>query len=52
MNKIAIQTKPLKHNYGVILQDFTLKKTVKDLGHEVTIIDRQNYIFMYSKFNM
>lgn len=52
MNKIVIQTKPLKHDYRIILQDFTLQKTVKDFGHEVTIIDRQKYSFTYSKFYM
>lgn len=41
MKKIAILTQPLKHNYGGILQAFALQKIVKDLGHEVTTIDRQ-----------
>lgn len=41
MSKIAILTQPLKYNYGGILQAFALQKTVNDLGHEVTTIDRQ-----------
>lgn len=41
MSKIAILTQPLKYNYGGILQAFALQKIVKDLGHEVTTIDRQ-----------
>jgi hypothetical protein len=49
MNKFAIQTKPLKHNYEVIFQAFTLQKTVKDLWYEVTIIDRQNVQFYVFK---
>jgi hypothetical protein len=41
MKKIAILTQPLKYNYGGILQAFALQKIVKDLGYEVTTIDRQ-----------
>ncbi|WP_035673937.1 polysaccharide pyruvyl transferase family protein [Flavobacterium sp. 83] len=40
--KIAILTQPLAHNYGGILQAYALQKILKDLGHEVITIDRQN----------
>lgn len=39
--KIAILTQPLKSNYGGILQAFALQQVLKDLGHDVTTIDRQ-----------
>lgn len=42
MKKIAILTQPLGHNYGGILQAYALQKILKDLGHKVTTIDRQN----------
>lgn len=39
--KIGILTQPLQDNYGGLLQAYALKEVLKDLGHEVTIIDRR-----------
>lgn len=39
MKKIAILTQPLKTNYGGILQNYALQKTLKDLGHQPITID-------------
>jgi hypothetical protein len=44
--KIGILTQPLKTNYGGLLQAYALQKTLKDLGHEAWIIDRD-----YSKLS-
>jgi polysaccharide pyruvyl transferase WcaK-like protein len=38
--KIGILTQPLHNNYGGLLQNFALQKTLKDMGHEVWTIDR------------
>lgn len=38
--KIAILTQPLLNNYGGLLQAYALKEVLKDMGHEVTIINR------------
>jgi hypothetical protein len=40
--KIAILTQPLKNNYGGILQAYALKEILQNLGHEVTIINRNH----------
>jgi hypothetical protein len=39
--KIGILTQPLYNNYGGILQNYALQKTLKDMGHEVWTIDRR-----------
>lgn len=39
--KIGQLTLPFNWNYGGILQGYALKKTLQDLGHEVTIISRR-----------
>lgn len=39
--KIAIMTQPLQDNYGGLLQAYALKETLKNLGHEVVIVDRR-----------
>lgn len=39
--KIAILTQPLGKNYGGIMQAWALQKVLRDLGHDVTTIDRQ-----------
>lgn len=39
--KIAILTQPLHNNYGGLLQAYALKEVLKDMGHEVTIINRK-----------
>lgn len=39
--KIAILTQPLGHNYGGIMQAYALQKILRDLGHDVTTIDRR-----------
>ena len=38
--KIGILTQPLKNNYGGLLQAYALQKVLKDMGHEVWIINR------------
>lgn len=48
--KIGILTQPLHHNYGGILQNYALQKTVKDMGHEVWTIDRDFYSPGYRKY--
>jgi len=40
--KIAILTQPLGKNYGGIMQAWALQKVLRDLGHDVTTIDRQS----------
>jgi|LSQX01.3.fsa_nt_gb hypothetical protein len=40
--KIGILTQPLHNNYGGILQAYALQKVLKDMGHEVIIINRQS----------
>lgn len=44
--KIGILTQPLKTNYGGLLQAYALQKTLKTLGQEAWIIDRD-----YSKLS-
>jgi hypothetical protein len=39
--KIGQLTLPFNWNYGGLLQGYALKKTLQDLGHEVTIISRR-----------
>lgn len=39
--KIGVLTQPLQDNYGGLLQAYALKETLKNLGHEVVIIDRR-----------
>lgn len=39
--KIGIITLPLRTNYGGILQAYALQKTVLQLGHDVTIIEKE-----------
>ncbi len=39
--KIGILTLPLRNNYGGILQAYALMQTLKVMGHEVWLIDRQ-----------
>lgn len=55
--KIGILTFSRAHNFGAILQCFALQQTLKDLGHEVLVIDyKQPFIesnnrpFMWSVF--
>lgn len=38
--KIGILTQPLRTNYGGLLQAYALQTILKQLGHDVTIIDR------------
>ena len=38
--KIGILTQPLHNNYGGLLQAYALQSTLKKMGHEVWIIDR------------
>lgn len=38
--KIGILTQPLHSNYGGLLQAWALQKSLTDMGHEVTIINR------------
>lgn len=38
--KIGILTQPLHDNYGGLLQAYALKEVLKELGHEVIIINR------------
>ena len=45
--KIGILTQPLKTNYGGLLQAYALQKTLKTLGHEAWIINRD-----YSKLSL
>ena len=40
--KIAILTQPLGKNYGGIMQAYALQKVLRDLGHDVTTVDRQS----------
>lgn len=40
--KIAILTQPLHDNYGGLLQAYALKYILKDMGHEVIIINRKS----------
>src|SRR5690606_24486793 len=42
--KIGILTLPLHTNYGGILQAYALQKALKDMGHDVCLIDRRFYI--------
>lgn len=39
--KIGILTQPLINNYGGLLQAYALQSTLKEMGHEVWIINRQ-----------
>lgn len=39
--KIGILTQPLHDNYGGLLQAYALKETLKGLGHEVVIVNRE-----------
>lgn len=41
--KIGIFTLPLHTNYGGILQAFALQKVLKELGHEVWLINREQH---------
>lgn len=38
--KIGILTQPLGHNYGGLLQAWALQRTLVNMGHDVTIINR------------
>ena len=40
--KIGILTHPLRTNYGGVLQNYALQKTLSNLGHDVLTIDRHN----------
>lgn len=42
--KIAIMTQPLGKNYGGMMQAYALQKALRDLGHNVTTIDYNNYL--------
>jgi hypothetical protein len=42
--KIAIMTQPLGKNYGGMMQAYALQKILRDLGHDVTTIDYNNYL--------
>lgn len=42
MKKIAILTLPLHHNFGGNLQAYALSETLKDLGHQVIVLNIQN----------
>lgn len=48
--KIAILTQPLHDNYGGLLQAYTLKETLKGMGHDVEIINRKNISPWWRKF--
>ena len=52
--KIGILTFHLAHNYGAVLQCYALQEVLKQLGHEVRVIDyRQPYIEgIYGIFNV
>ena len=39
--RIAIVTLPLHTNYGGLLQAFALKRSLEDMGHEATVLDRK-----------
>ena len=41
-HKIAILTLPLHHNFGGNLQVYALSETLKDLGHQVIVLNIQN----------
>lgn len=41
--KIAILTQPLGKNYGGMMQAYALQKVLRNLGHEVTTVDYNNY---------
>ncbi len=47
--KIGILTQPLHNNYGGIMQNYALQKTLKDMGHQVWTIDREFYYPVYRK---
>lgn len=38
--KVAILTQPLRSNYGGLLQAWALQKTITEMGHNVTIVNR------------
>lgn len=40
--RIAIVTLPLHTNYGGLLQAYALKSCLEDLGHDVTVLDRED----------
>lgn len=42
--KIGILTQPLHDNYGGLLQAYALKEVLKELGHEVIIINRKSKV--------
>lgn len=44
--KIGVITIVLNENYGGILQAYALQKILKDMGHEVTLIDRYRGYYM------
>lgn len=39
--KVGILTQPLQNNYGGLLQAYALQKSIRDIGHEVWIINRK-----------
>lgn len=41
MKKIAILTQPLHDNYGGLMQAYALKETLRSIGHEPLIVNRQ-----------
>ena len=45
--KIAILTLPLIYNYGAILQAYALQKSVKNLGYDCWLIDKELPIYPY-----
>lgn len=45
--KIAILTLPLIYNYGAILQAYALQKSVKRLGYECWLIDKELPVYPY-----
>lgn len=48
--KIGILTFHCAHNYGAILQSYALQEYLKQLGHDVKIVDyRPSYLFDYNK---
>ena len=42
--RIAVLTLPLHNNFGGILQAYALLKVLKDLGHNVVLIDKSRYV--------
>ena len=52
--RIGILTFHAAHNYGAVLQCYSLQEYLKSLGHDVSVIDYQNkrLLTVYQRFSL